>query len=80
MSGFNETRIFFNGCSKNTQTSVLIENQWEPSFPCTELDSQTEMMKLIVAFSNFAKTPKKESFILPLFVTLFWAHTNFIYL
>ena len=77
MSGFNETWIFANGCSKNTQTSVLIENQWQPSFPCTELESQTEMMKLIVAFSNFAKTPKQESFILPLFVTLFLGSCKF---
>jgi hypothetical protein len=72
--------FFFNRCSKNTQTSFLTENQWEPGFQCTELESQTEIMKLIVAFSNFAKTPKKESFIVPLSVMLFWAHTNFMYL
>ena len=49
-------------------------------FPCAELESQTEMTKLIVAFGNFAKTPIKENFKLPLFVMLFWAHTNFVYL
>jgi len=65
ISDFNETSIFFDRFSKVLNYQISLKSiQWEPSFTLRtdgQTDRQTGMMKLTVAFCNFADEPKKNA-------------------
>jgi len=55
---------FCNTFSKNTQIPIFIKTcpVGGLTVPCRHIHRQTKMMKLTVAFHNFAYTPKSQSF------------------
>jgi hypothetical protein len=58
LSDFNEIRIFSTDFRRSLKYQVLLQSiQWEPS--CSmRTDEQTDMVKIIVAFRNFANVLK----------------------
>ena len=57
LSDFNETSIFFDRFSKNTQISNFMKIRTAGA-QLFHADGQTDMTKLIVTFRNFANAPK----------------------
>jgi hypothetical protein len=58
LSDFNETCIFSTGFQKMLKNKISWKSvQWEPSCPM-QMNGQTDMMKIMVIFHNFANTPK----------------------
>ena len=59
---FNETGIFFDLCSKSTQISNSVKIR-PVGAELLHADGQTDMMKLKVAFCNFAEVAKTSSYL-----------------
>ena len=61
LSDFNENLIFSAGFSKNTQTQNFVKNpsSWSRYVSRRRVEGQTDMTKLMVGISNFAKGPRK---------------------
>jgi len=60
LSDFNKTWIFSNLFFEKYLNTKFHENPFSGSriVPCVQTDEQTDRMKLIVTFRNFAKAPK----------------------
>jgi hypothetical protein len=57
LSNFNESLIFLTDCQKNTRLSNFIKIR-PVAAKLFQADRQTDIMKLIIAFHNFANMPR----------------------